>query len=65
MAFFTATTAVRVTDVRLPQHLVPQRYVVYLTPLLIVDNFTIPGHVDIEISVVQPESKNITLHIHV
>ncbi len=65
VAHFTVMTGARVTDVRLPRHLLPERYAVHLTPFLIVGNFTIPGHVEIKIHVVQSGSKNITLHVHV
>jgi hypothetical protein len=46
-AFFTATTAIRVSDVRLPRHVLPERYVVHLTPFIAEGNFTIEGLVDI------------------
>jgi aminopeptidase N len=49
--------------VRLPQHLKPQKYNVYLTPFIVVDNFTVQGHVDISIIVKDEISNNITLHI--
>ncbi len=39
-AFFTATTEIRVSDVRLPKHLQPEKYAVYLTPFIIENNFT-------------------------
>jgi hypothetical protein len=64
VVFFTATTAVRVSDIRLPRHLVPERYVVFLTPFLVVNNFTIQGHVDIQANAVA-EGANITLHVQV
>lgn len=62
-AFFTATTEIRVSDVRLPLHLLPDKYNVFLTPYLVENNFTIQGHVDIEMKVVLGNSNNITLHI--
>ena len=39
-AFFTATTEIRVADVRLPKHLKPEKYSVYLTPFILENNFT-------------------------
>ena len=40
-AVFTVTTDIRVSDVRLPRHLKPERYSVFLTPFLVEGNFTI------------------------
>ena len=62
-AFFTATTEIRVSDVRLPKHLKPEKYSVFLTPFITEGNFTIQGHVHIMINVLEPNSNNITLHI--
>ena len=47
---------------RLPTHLEPTSYTLFLIPFLVPDNFTIAGHVDIEISVVE-SADNITVHI--
>ena len=47
---------------RLPTHLEPTSYTLFLIPFLVPDNFTIAGHVDIEISVGE-SADNITLHI--
>ena len=41
--FLTATETVPVTDVRLPTHAIPEKYVIHLTPFIIPDNFTIEG----------------------
>jgi hypothetical protein len=62
-AFFTATTEIRVSDVRLPKHLKPEKYSAFLTPFIAEGNFTIQGHVHILIKVLEPSSNNITLHI--
>lgn len=65
VVFFTASTALRVSDIRLPRHLVPEHYRVYLTPFLDLNNFTIQGHVDIQMKVVEADGANITLHVQV
>ena len=39
----------KVTDVRLPTHLVPEKYRLKLVPFIIKDNFTIKGYVEVEI----------------
>ena len=39
-AIFTVTNDIRVSDVRLPGHLKPEKYAVYLTPFLVEGNFT-------------------------
>ena len=62
MAFMTATEVVPVTDVRLPTHAFPENYVIHLTPFIIPENFTIEGHVRINIKVIE-DADNITLHI--
>ena len=49
-------------NVRLPTHAIPEKYVIHLTPFIIPDNFTIEGHVSIEIDV-KEDANNITLHI--
>ena len=52
------------TDVRLPKHLNPDKYKIYLTPFIEEGNFTIPGHVDISLTVVEAQAaNNVTLHI--
>ena len=61
-AYLTATETVPVTDVRLPSHAIPEKYVIHLTPFIIPDNFTIEGHVSIDINV-HEDANNITLHI--
>ena len=61
-AYLTATETVPVTDVRLPSHAIPEKYVIHLTPFIIPDNFTIEGHVSIDIDV-HEDANNITLHI--
>ena len=61
-AYLTATETVPVTDVRLPTHAIPEKYVIHLTPFIIPDNFTIEGHVSIDIDV-NKDANNITLHI--
>lgn len=45
------TTPELVKDVRLPKTFEPVSYDVYLTPFLVVDNFTVEGHVDIRLKV--------------
>jgi aminopeptidase N len=49
-------------NVKLPRHLSPEKYNIFLTPFIEVGNFTIPGHVDIRINVLEDNTKNITLH---
>ena len=58
----TVTPNGRSSYVRLPEHLNPVKYNIFLTPFIVFGNFTIPGHVDILIEVVKDGSKNITLH---
>jgi hypothetical protein len=41
------------SNVRLPRHVRPEKYRLYLTPFIEVDNFTIQGHVDIEVPMLQ------------
>jgi aminopeptidase N len=62
-AYVTATSDVPVKDVRLPGHAIPEDYIIHLTPFIIVDNFTIEGHVSINIDV-NADADNITLHIN-
>ena len=61
-AYLTATADQQSYSVRLPRHLIPKKYSLYLTPFIHVDNFTFQGHVDIEMAVLKKGSKNITLH---
>ena len=61
-AQLTVTPSGKSFDVRLPSHLSPQRYQLFLTPFIKEGNFTIPGHVDIVIHVLESQSKNITIH---
>ena len=51
------------SPVRLPVHLAPVLYTVYLTPFIEVGNFSIQGHVDIDVKVLEEGSNNITLHV--
>ena len=52
----------RSDNVRLPRHLAPKRYSLYLTPFLAPGNFSFQGHVDIDVAVLKKGSRNITLH---
>jgi len=47
---------------QLPKHLRPKKYSLYLTPFIEKDNFTIQGHVDISLEVVETGSNKIVLH---
>ena len=49
-------------DVRLPTNIQPSNYQIHLIPFIIPDNFTISGHVEIDLDVSEP-SDSITLHI--
>jgi len=51
----------KVTDVRLPTHLVPIKYNLELVPFIIPDNFTIRGYAEIEMECVE-SAFNVTLH---
>jgi len=53
----------RAIDVRLPTNIKPSTYQLHLIPFIIPDNFTISGHVEIDVDVSEP-SDNITLHIY-
>ena len=62
-AFLTATESLPVTEgIRLPNSVIPESYVIHLTPFIIQDNYTIEGHVDI-IMDVKSNSESISLHI--
>jgi aminopeptidase N len=61
-AHLTVTPSGKSFNVRLPKHLKPRKYNIYLTPFIELGNFTIPGHVDIVISVLEDNARNITLH---
>ena len=50
-------------NVRLPSNIQPSSYMIHLIPFIIPDNFTISGHVEIDLDVSEP-SDNITLHIY-
>jgi len=50
-------------NVRLPTNIRPSSYMIHLIPFIIPDNFTISGHVEIDLDVSEP-SDNITLHIY-
>ena len=53
-----------VTDeIRLPTHAIPQNYIIHLTPFIIENNFTIEGHVSIDVDILK-DAKDITLHIN-
>lgn len=51
----------KVTDVRIPRHLTPEKYSLKLVPFIIPDNFTIKGYVEIDMLCVEA-GQNITLH---
>jgi len=51
----------KVVDVRLPTHLVPELYTLELVPFIVPDNFTIRGHVEIDM-VCMLAADNVTLH---
>ena len=50
-------------DVRLPTNIQPSKYQIHLIPFIIPDNFTISGHVEIDLDISEPSDK-ITLHIN-
>ena len=52
----------KVTDVRLPLHLIPEKYKLELVPFIIPDNFTIRGYVEVEMKAVIA-GDNVTLHV--
>jgi len=52
----------KVTDVRLPTHLIPELYTLQLVPFIIPDNFTIRGYVEIEMKCMEA-ANNVTLHV--
>jgi hypothetical protein len=57
--YLTVTPDPRQVQFRLPDHLAPKKYSLYLTPLL--ENGTVQGHVDVDIVVLKKGSKNLTL----
>ncbi|XP_059097724.1 aminopeptidase N-like isoform X2 [Tigriopus californicus] len=57
----TVTDKLRISDVRLPGDLKPTTYKVALIPFIIPDNFTIDGHVDINLDVVE-ETAVVKIH---
>ena len=61
----TATMDGLVDDIRLPRNLLPEKYTIRLTPYILEGNFTINGHVDIDLNVTNmgEEISSITLHI--
>ena len=61
-AHITVTPNGESSHFRLPTHLSPVKYNIFLTPFIVVGNFTIHGHVDILMELVKNGSKNITLH---
>ena len=58
----TVTPTEKSLNVRLPRHVKPLKYEIYLTPFIEVDNFTIQGHETILIHVLEERSNNITIH---
>ena len=62
--FALPTPGQRRSNHRLPGHLKPEKYTVYLTPFIEEGNFSIAGHVDISIDVKEAGTNNITLHIN-
>ena len=65
-ATLTAKKLHRVKDVRLPHHMRPQHYRVFLIPFLKEDNFTIKGRVEIDVLLIKNSSivaDSIKLHI--
>ena len=46
----------------MPSHVLPESYVIHLTPFIIPENYTIEGHVDIVVNV-NENADNIVLHI--
>lgn len=70
-AYLTATNELPVKDVRLPLHLRPEQYNIYLTPFIVPNNFSIEGYVEINMDIDhsqlvggENQSHNITLHIN-
>jgi len=61
--YITVTPDGNSAYIRLPKHAKPEEYEVYLTPFIEIDNFTIQGHVDILVNIVEDGAKNVTLHI--
>ena len=61
-AYFSVTSDGKNLLMRLPKHTRPQKYTIYLTPFIIKDNFTIQGHVDIDIIVTEKKVKTLILH---
>ena len=64
----TAKKDIRVRDVRLPVHMRPKHYRVFLIPFLKESNFTIKGRVEIDIlfnktSTISQDARSVTLHI--
>jgi len=55
------TAKAKLTDVRLPTHLVPLKYKLELVPFIIPDNFTIRGYAEIEMNCTE-SAYNVTLH---
>jgi len=55
-------TKKKVTDVRLPRHLVPVNYKLELVPFIIPDNFSIRGYAEIEMHCTE-DAFNVTLHV--
>ena len=46
----------------MPSHVLPESYVIHLTPFIVPENYTIEGHVDILVKV-NENADNIVLHI--
>ena len=62
-AMTQVVTSPRDTNVRLPGHLHPEEYKIYLMPFIIPHNFTIAGYVSILVNVTEA-SRNVTLHTY-
>jgi len=51
------------SDVRLPSNIRPVKYNIHLIPFIVPDNFSIAGHVEMELAVVEP-TDSITVHVN-
>ena len=57
-----ATSNGKSSQMRLTKSVMPQRYVIFLTPFIEKDNYTIQGHVETDILVKKKSVRSITLH---
>jgi aminopeptidase N len=57
-----ATSNGKSSQMRLSKSVVPQKYVIFITPFIEKDNFTIKGHVEIDILFKKKNVRSITLH---